>query len=92
MQSDVRAVLQYVPSFRGKIFVLVLNAGRMKELALAEALLDLTALQQVGVRLVVISTGNGEARIDQLLTDGELKWQAAELDAENHGFLLLLGQ
>ena len=61
MQSDVRAVLQYVPSFRGKIFVLVLNAARMAELALAEALLDLIALQQVGVKLVVISTGSGDA-------------------------------
>jgi amino-acid N-acetyltransferase len=72
--------------------VLVLNAGRMKELALAEALLDLTALQQVGVRLVVISTGNGEASIDQLLTDGELKWQAAELDAEKVSAILNRGQ
>jgi amino-acid N-acetyltransferase len=55
MQSDVRAVLQYVPFFRGKIFVLVLNAVRMPELALAEAMLDLIALQQIGVRLVLVS-------------------------------------
>jgi len=54
VQSDVRAVLQYVPFFRGKTFVLVLNAARMTQLALAEALLDLIALQQVGVKLVLI--------------------------------------
>ncbi|MDB4434218.1 GNAT family N-acetyltransferase [Akkermansiaceae bacterium] len=80
VQSDVRAVLQYVPSFRGKVFVVVLNAGRMTELALAEALLDLSALQQVGVRLIVVSTGSGEAEISQRLIDGELKWGASSLD------------
>lgn len=74
MQSDVRAVLQYIPSFRGKVFVLVMNAARMPELALAEALLDLVALQQVGVRLVLISVGSGDAQISDRLVDGELKW------------------
>ena len=81
MQSDVRAVLQYVPSFRGKVFLLVIDAGRMPELALAEALLDLIALQQVGVRLVVISVGGGEAQISHRLVDGELKWEACQLSA-----------
>lgn len=92
MQSDVRAILQYVPSFRGKTFVLVLNAARMTQLALAEALLDLIALQQVGVKLVVISTGSGEAQVSQLLTDGELKWQATPLDAGQAAAILERGQ
>lgn len=82
MQSDLRAVLQYVPYFRGKIFVLTLNAARMSDLALAEAILDLIALQQVGVRLVLISTGNGDAQIAHRLIDGELKWQATDLRVE----------
>ncbi len=64
----------------------------MPELALAEALLDLIALQQVGVRLVVISTGSGEAKIDHLLIDGELKWQAAALDAGSVSAILNRGQ
>ncbi|MFT6863113.1 MAG: amino-acid N-acetyltransferase [Akkermansiaceae bacterium] len=98
MQSDVRGVLQYVPSFRGKVFVLVLDAARMPELALAEALLDLIALQQVGVKLVLVSTGSGEAQIDHLLIDGELKWQSCEFDPEmveailNRGQLALIEQ
>lgn len=78
MQSDFRAVLQYVPSFRGKVFVLIIDAGRMPELALAEALLDLIALQQVGVRLVVISIGSAGPQISNLLVDGELKWEACQ--------------
>lgn len=83
MQSDVRAVLQYVPSFRGKVFVLVMNAARMPELALAEALLDLIALQQVGVRLVLVSIGSGDAQISDRLVDGELKWSPCERGDED---------
>jgi len=52
----------------------------MSDLALAEALLDLSALQQVGVRLVVVSVGSGEAEIAQRLIDGELKWGSSVLD------------
>ncbi|MEN8693403.1 MAG: GNAT family N-acetyltransferase [Akkermansiaceae bacterium] len=93
MQSDVRAVLQYVPSFRGKVFVLVIDAGRMPELALAEALLDLSALQQVGVRLVVVSTGSGDAQISHRLVDGELKWETCQLSAgERLSEILARGQ
>jgi len=77
VQSDLRAALQYVPAFRGKVFVVVMNAARMAEQALAEALLDLTGLQQIGVRLLLISTGSGEAEIANRLVDDELKWEAA---------------
>ena len=52
----------------------------MTELALAEALLDLSALLQIGVRVVVISTGDGEAEISQRLVDGELKWGCSSMD------------
>lgn len=83
VQSDVRAVLQYVPSFRGKVFTLVINAARMSELALAEALLDLIALQQVGVHLVLVSVGTGDVPISNCLVDGELKWEGCELSAES---------
>lgn len=72
--------------------MLVLNAARMTQLALAEALLDLIALQQVGVKLVVISTGSAEAQVSHLLIDGELKWQAAELDSEKVSAILERGQ
>lgn len=64
----------------------------MPELALAEALLDLIALQQVGVKLVLLSVGSGEAQIDHLLIDGELKWQACELSPDQVGGILNRGQ
>ncbi|MCH7225353.1 GNAT family N-acetyltransferase [Haloferula sp. A504] len=52
-QSDVRAVLQYVPQFRGKVFVVLIEAGLLPEPAVAETLLDLAALESVGVKLVL---------------------------------------
>ncbi|MGE9267153.1 MAG: GNAT family N-acetyltransferase [Verrucomicrobiales bacterium] len=75
MQNDVRAVLQYVPRFRGKTFVVTLDLSRMGETAVAEALLDLAALQQVGLRLVVLSLGEKRGELADWLVDGEMKWQ-----------------
>lgn len=55
--------------------MVVVNVDQMTELALAEAVLDLIALQQVNVRLVVVSIGEKDEGIDYLLIDRELKWQ-----------------
>jgi amino-acid N-acetyltransferase len=52
-QGDVRAVLQYVPQFRGKIFVVLIEAGLLPEPAIAESLLDLAAMEDVGVKLIL---------------------------------------
>lgn len=52
-QGDVRAVLQYVPQFRGKIFVVLIDAGLLPEPAIAETLLDLAAMEDVGVKLIL---------------------------------------
>ena len=51
--GDVRGLLQYVPQFRGKVFVVVIDSP---EVALAETMLDLVALQNIGVRIVLGST------------------------------------
>jgi amino-acid N-acetyltransferase len=52
-KSDLRAVLQYIPQFRGKIFCVLIEADLLPEPAVAETLLDLAALEDVGVRLVL---------------------------------------
>ena len=52
-QGDVRAVLQYVPQFRGKVFVVLIEAGLLPEPAIAETLLDLAAMEDVGVKLIL---------------------------------------
>ncbi len=51
--GDVRGLLQYVPQFRGKVFVIVVDTPVFR---LAETMLDLVALQDIGVQLVIGST------------------------------------
>jgi amino-acid N-acetyltransferase len=52
-QSDVREVLQYIPQFRGKVFFVLIEAGLLPEPAVAETLLDLAVLEDLGVKLVL---------------------------------------
>ncbi|HCC20480.1 MAG TPA: hypothetical protein DEP88_04435, partial [Verrucomicrobiales bacterium] len=51
--GDVRGLLQYVPQFRGKVFVVVIDAPVP---ALAETMIDLVSLHDIGVQLVIGST------------------------------------
>lgn len=50
---DLREVLQYIPQFRGKTFLVLIEAGILPEPALAETLLDLAVLENLGVKLVL---------------------------------------
>ncbi len=81
MQNDLRAALHYVPRFRGKTFVLGIDVERMPEMAVAEATLDLAALQEVGLRLVLVSLGNRQEVVEDWLVDGEIRWEHAEAGA-----------
>ena len=51
--NDVREVLQYIPQFRGKVFFVLIEAGILPEPAVAETLLDLAVLEDLGVKLVL---------------------------------------
>jgi amino-acid N-acetyltransferase len=72
--GDVKAVLQYVPLFRGRLFVVVFDEGLLPEPAVAETLLDLKALQQIGVRLVIGVLGGDVAELADWATEMELKF------------------
>lgn len=70
-EIDVRGLLQYIPQFRAKVFVIVID---VPQAALAETMLDLVSLQSIGVRLVIGST---QHRLDDLLdraAEVELKY------------------
>ena len=70
-QVDVRGLLQYVPQFRGKVFVIIID---VPPAALAETMLDLVSLQSIGVHLVIGSTVH---ELDDLLdraAEVELKY------------------
>jgi len=74
-QIDVRGLLQYVPLFRGKVFVIVVDAS---ESALAEVMLDLVSLQNIGVQLVVGSTVHQMDLLFDRAAEVELKFSQAE--------------
>ncbi len=57
MPNDFRAALQYIPQFRGRTFVVSIDASKLPEAAVAECLLDLAALEDVGVKLVLLVLG-----------------------------------
>ncbi len=72
-QSDVRAVLDYVPAFKGKVFVVVLGDGLLPAAAVAETLLDLKSLQEIGVKLVIGVQGRQITEFVDHATETELK-------------------
>lgn len=59
---NVRSVLEYVPYFRNRLFVVHLAHGLLDADELVDALLDADALHEVGVRLVLVAEG-GDASL-----------------------------
>lgn len=62
--TDLRGFLSYVPQFRGKLFVLDLEWAGLDESAQAEIVMDLSALQSIGVNLLIVSSA---AELDSFL-------------------------
>ena len=90
--GDVRGVLQYVPMFRERTFVVVFDEG-LPESAVAEALLDLKVLQGIGVNLVIAVAGGEEAIsvVADRALDLEIKF-ARVMGEETAGPILERGQ
>ncbi len=63
---NVRSVLEYVPYFRGRLFVIHLSAKLLAAREIIDALLDIDALHEIGVRLVLVAEG-GESSQHRLL-------------------------
>lgn len=66
-------MLQYVPQFRGRLFVVLIEAGLLPEPAVAEGLLDLVALQDIGVKLVLGVLGGDLADLHDWTVECEMK-------------------
>ena len=75
--GDVRGLLQYVPQFRGKVFVVVVDSPVP---ALAEMMLNLVSLQNIGVQLVIGSTIHKYDEILDRAVEAELKCHHAVAD------------
>ncbi len=52
--SDLRGILQYVPRFRDKIFVVALDGGVVASPNFSNILLDLAVLRSLSVKLIVV--------------------------------------
>ena len=68
--GDVRGLLQYVPQFRGKVFVVIVDSPVP---ALAEVMLNLVSLQNIGVQLVIGSSVHKHDAILDRAVEAELK-------------------
>lgn len=55
---NVRSVLQYVPSFRKKLFIIHIAESLLDSNELVDALLDMDVLQEIGLRLVLVAEGD----------------------------------
>ncbi len=87
--GDVRGLLHYVPQFRGKVFVILVDAV---ESSLPEVMLDLLALQGVGVKLVIGSTVHSTEILLDRAAEVELKYSQAVYKSDQDELLAALGR
>ena len=52
--TDLRGILQYIPQFREKIFILAIDAGIVVDDSLATLLLDVALLRSLNIRVVLV--------------------------------------
>ncbi len=76
---NVRSVLEYVPCFRGRLFVVHLAAPLLQAEELVDALLDADALHEIGVRLVLVAEGCETERLRLRASACEMHAAAAEM-------------
>ncbi len=76
---SIRSVLEYVPYFRGRLFVVHLDAALLQAEELVDALLDADALHEIGVRLVLVAEGDGTAPLRHCAGECELHAAEAEM-------------
>ncbi len=76
---NVRSVLEYVPYFRGRLFVVHVDAALLEADELVDALLDADALHEIGVRLVLVAEGTDTAALLHRAGVCEMHAAAAEM-------------
>lgn len=76
---NVRSVLEYVPYFSGRLFVVHICGELLSAEALVDALLDVDALHEIGVRLVLIAEGHSTAELLRRAGTCEVHAAVAEL-------------
>ncbi len=78
MAMNVRSVLEYVPYFRGRLFVVHVDESLLRAEELVDALLDIDALHEIGVRLVLVAEGSDASALIRRAGECEMHAAAAE--------------
>ncbi len=76
---NVRSALEYVPYFRGRLFVVHIAQQLLAADELVDALLDVDALHEIGVRLVLVAEGADTSALSRRAGTCELHAATAEL-------------
>ncbi len=76
---NVRSVLEYVPYFRGRLFVVHIDAALLQAEELVDALLDADALHEIGVRLVLVAEGTDTSTLHHRAGECEMHAAVAEM-------------
>ena len=74
--TDLRGILQYVPQFREKTFIIAVDASIVRDESFANILLDIALLRSLNIRVVLI---HGAAELIKALAERE-NVQASNLD------------
>jgi amino-acid N-acetyltransferase len=74
--TDLRGILQYIPQFREKTFVLALDGAIVTDENFATLLLDVAVLRSLNIRVVLVHGASAQIK---LLADGQ-KFSASNLD------------
>jgi amino-acid N-acetyltransferase len=74
--TDLRGILQYIPQFRDKTFVLAVDGGIVTDENFATLLLDVAVLRSLNIRVVLVHGASAQIK---LLAD-EQKFSASNLD------------
>lgn len=83
---NIRSVLQYVPSFRGKLFFVHISRSVLESSELVDTLLDLDVLHELGVQLVIAAEGMSAQKLyDNSVTYEMRSAYVAELLTEGAG-------
>lgn len=91
-KSDIRGLLQYVPLFRGKVFVIDIDWVSANDAAKAEIMMDLLALQSVGVKLVISMEYEQAQDFFDYATEIELRVSSAVRSCSDSGLTELLSR
>ncbi len=79
---NVRSVLEYVPHFKGRLFVIHLALSLLSARELIDALLDIEALHETGVHLVLIAEGERDSMQELMMQTLDCELHAAHVEEE----------